>query len=415
MLKQLAMTTLALSLCYASASAGTLSFDGNTDKSPIEYKPGEKMVFMVQLMEDSKPVEGKKLKWLRRGDDGKTENGEAVSSAANPLTIETSMGKPGFVNIAVTACDDNGKPLKDEKNQEIKFDGGAGAGLEKLESYPEPKDFDAFWAGQKAKLAQVPLKANMTEVPSKDPKFLVYDVKVDCAGKKPVVGYFTKPKDAGAKSLKAKVTYEGYGVFSAKPEMQEGMMIFKINAHGIENGMEPEYYKKLLDGELKSYAFNNEENANPETAYFNGMMLRAMRALEFVKSQPEWDGKNLISYGGSQGGFQSLSAAGLDGDVTSCTAFVPWCCDLGGINLGRVRGWRPDFTDALAYYDPVNHAKRIKCDTSVTAGLGDYICPPSGITVLYNNIKAPKRVEYFQGKTHGYTPPNAKSFKMSSK
>ena len=413
MLKQLAIILFAL-FCYVSASAGTMSFVGDTDKSPIEYKPGEKMVFMVQLMEDSKPVEGKKLKWLRRGDDGKTENGEAVS-AANPLTIETSIDKPGFVHVAVTACDDSGKPLKDEKNQEIKFEGGAGVGLEKLESYPEPKDFDTFWAGQKARLAKVPMKFTMTEIPSNNPKILLYDVKVDCAGKKPVTGYFAKPKGASAKSLPARVVYMSYGVSSFKPEMHECMLTFKISAHGIENGREPEYYKKLQDGELKDYAFNKEENANPETAYFNGMMLRAMRALEFIKSQPEWDGKNLTVSGDSQGGFQSLIAAGLDGDVTSCTASAPWCCDLGGINLGRVRGWRPDFTDALGYYDPVNHAKRIKCETAITAGLGDYTCPPSGLTVLYNNIKAPKQIEYFQGKTHVYTPPKVESFKMSSK
>ena len=213
MLKKFTVTTLTLSLCCASALAGPLSLIGDTDKSPVTYKPGETMVFKIRLLEDdSKPVDGKKLKWVRRGDDRKTENGEAVSSVASPLTIETSIAKPGFVYVAVTVCDDNGQPIKDAKNQEIKFDGGAGVGLENLESYPEPKDFEAFWAKQKAKLAQVPLKAVMTEVPSKDPKFLVFDVKVDCPGGKPVSGYFSKPRDASAKSLPAEVTFMAHGV-----------------------------------------------------------------------------------------------------------------------------------------------------------------------------------------------------------
>ena len=138
-------------------------------------------------------------------------------------------------------------------------------------------------------------------------------------------------------------------------------------------------------GKLRGYAFSVEENSKPETAYFNGMMLRVMRSLEFVKSRPEWDGKTLAVSGGSQGGLQCLSAAGLDSDVTECTAHKPWCCDLGGIRLNRLRGWRPDFTDALGYYDPVNMAKRIHCKTSITSGLGDYVCPPSGESVLYNN------------------------------
>src|SRR5690606_22793778 len=100
----------------------------------------------------------------------------------------------------------------------------------------EPVDFDNFWSAQTAKLKEVPLKFTMTEVPSSDPAFVTYDVKIDCAGGMPVSGYLTKPKDAAPKSLKANGTYMGYGVGSAKPYSAPGMMLLCINAHGIENG-----------------------------------------------------------------------------------------------------------------------------------------------------------------------------------
>jgi len=201
----------------------------------------------------------------------------------------------------------------------------------------------------------------------------------------------------------------GYGVSSIGPDARDNMLTFSINAHGIENGREPEYYKKLQETELKNYAFSKQENSDPETAYFNGMMLRVMRALEFVKAQPEWNGKELIANGGSQGGLQCLTAAGLDKDVTKCMAWKPWCCDLGGVKLGRIcGGWRLEFTEALGYYDPVNHAKRIHCDTTITSGLGDYVCPPSGITVLFNNLAGKRNITYIQGSTHGFDPPNAR-------
>jgi len=415
MLKRLTIITLAAALCGAMAFAGELSFRGETDKSPVTYKPGEKMIFRVQLLDDSKPLAGKKLKWTRRGDDQKTDKGEAVSSATQPLIIETSIDMPGFVHITVNVFNDNGKAAKDAKNKDIKFDGGAGVELAKLASLPEPGDFDAFWAKQKEKLAKVPLKSSLTEIPSGNPKFLVYDVKVDCVGGKPVSGYFAKPKDAAAKSLPAQVNFRGYGVGSAMLYTQAGKLIFSFNTHSIENGKDEAYYKKLGEGELSGYAFNKEQNSNPETAYFNGMILRVLRALEFIKAQPEWDGKNLIMQGGSQGGFMALVAAGLDADVTRCAAVKPWCCDLGGVTLGRLRGWRPDYTAALDYYDPVNHAKRIKGETVIFSGLGDYACPPSGLTVLYNNIKAPKQIEYTQGVTHGYAPPNPQKFILSNK
>ncbi len=398
--------------CAISTYAGTFTMNWETDKSPVTYAPGDKMVFKVQLLEDGKPVAGKKLKWTRRGDDGKTANGVAVCSEKEPAIIESSIDSPGFVHVAISVLDENGKPVKDAKNQDLKFEGGAGADIAKLASAPEPKDFDEFWKKQKEKLAAVPVKATLAEVPSENPRFVVYDVKIDCAGGKPVSGYFTKPKDAKEKSLSGKVSFMGYGVSSPKPEYRDGGMTLSINAHGIENGKDADYYAKLKDGELKGYAFKNDENANPETSYFNGMMLRVMRALEFVRIQPEWNGKELISAGGSQGGLQAISGAALDPAVTMCYAYKPWCCDLSGINSGRVRGWRPDWADGLAYYDNVNHAKRIKCKIAISSGLGDYVCPPSGVTILYNNISAPKQIDYIQGTTHGYDAPNPKKFTL---
>jgi cephalosporin-C deacetylase-like acetyl esterase len=394
--------------------AGELSFRGTTDKERALYQAGEKMTFSIQLLEDAKPVAGKKLKWMRRGDDAKTEQGAADSSATQPLIISTALDTPGFVRIDVWVVDEKGNPVANSKKAEVKFVGGAGVGVEKLSGLPEPADFDAFWATQKARLAQVPLKFTLVDVPSKDPNFLTYDVRIDCAGGKPVSGYFTKPKHAAPKSLKAQGGYLGYGVSSPSPGYAQGTMTLNINAHGIENGREDEYYKKLKEGELKGYAFNNVENAKPETSYFNGMVLRVLRALEFLKAQPEWNGKDLLVGGGSQGGFQALSAAALDKDVTQCQAHIPWLCDLGGVKLGRLTGWRPDYMDGLAYYDAANQAKRIRCKTTIVAGLGDYTCPPSGICVLYNNLHGPKQLEFLQGKTHMYTPPNPQKFILKS-
>lgn len=416
LLKTFILSHLA-SLCLASTLlAGTVTLDWKTDKEPVSYLPGDTMTFTLQLLEDGKPLAGKKLQWKCSGDDKKVTNGEATSSATEPLVLTSSVDKPGFVHVEIDVLNADGTPLNDAAGKPLKFQGGAGASPEKLTSIPEPADYDAFWTAQKKRLAEVPLKFTLTEVPSQKPGFQVFDVKVDCAGGKPVSGYLVKPKDAAAKSLPAQVGFMGYGVTSAKPDYLEGKLYFTINAHGIENGKDEAYYKQLLEGELKGYAFNSEQNAKPETCYFNGMMLRVLRALEFVKAQPEWDGKTLISGGGSQGGLQALAAAALDPDVTRCNVYKPWCCDIGGASLDRLKGWRPDYTEAIGYYDSVNFAKRIKCPgVTIVSGLGDYVCPPSGIAVLYNNITVPKEIKYLQGSTHGYNPPKSQEQKFSSK
>ena len=122
----------------------------------------------------------------------------------------------------------------------------------------------------------------------------------------------------------------------------------------------------------------------------------------------EYHGANLEAAGGSQGGLQSIWAAGCGEGVTKVSCGVPWCCDLGGETAGRMRGtWFVPWTPALGYYDPVNFARRVPrtCTVDINrAGLGDYICPPSGIAALYNALPCPKSIVWVQGSTHADVP-----------
>ena len=106
----------------------------------------------------------------------------------------------------------------------------------------------------------------------------------------------------------------------------------------------------------------------------------------------------------------------MDPDVTEADSSITWCCDFAGPTIGRLGGWRPQYVPALGYYDAANHGKRIKCKTVISrAGLGDYTCPPSGLAVLYNNIKAPKKIKWVQGSTHGFVPKNPQQWIIRDK
>lgn len=412
-------------LCFSLAlisSGQNYSFFGKLDKPSPIYKPGEKMVFTITLFNENKPVSGKKLKWTRTGDDSITANGEGISSAEG-FKIITSTDKPGFVRVYVTAYDNEGKQLTGQvkewgipKEKNFFFDGGACVAPDTLAGVAEPADFDAYWQKQKELLASVPLKVlEMKKVESNN-KVNVFDVKLTCAGKMPVSGYLIMPKNSKPKSLEAEVCFLGYGVRSAAKNLSAGekKIYFNINAHGIENGRPREYYNNLKKNSLKNYAFDKKENSNPDTCYFRDMFLRAMRALEFVKSLPEWNGKDLKVNGGSQGGMQSLAAAGLDRDVTYCYAWAPWCCDMGGkYALKRLVGeWYIEYTPALNYFDPINFAKRAnpECKLHIIANLGDYICPPSGVWIAYNNFPGPKTIVVRQGCEHSFIMENHSEF-----
>jgi len=390
--------------------AGDYSIRGTTDKPVAIYQPGEKMEFTFRVFEAATPVAGTKLKWERTGDDGKREQGEGVADEQG-LKVTTALDQPGFVRLQVHAFGPDGQSLQGyvggwgtNKNGDIFFDGGACVAPEKLRAIEEPGDFDAFWQAAKAKLAAVAMHAELKELPSKNPKVKLYETKISCAGPKPVTGYLTIPAGAREKSLPAIVSFQGYGVSKHNPPeyLNEQAISLDVNAHGMELGQSDDYYQKL-QADLKNYCFKHEENVDREKTYYYGMMLRVLRALQYVKSRPEWNGRELQSNGGSQGGLQGLCGAGLDPDVTSSDIWSPWCCDLGGITLGRLRGWRPDYEGALNYFDPVFHAKRIQAKVHLVANFGDYTCPPSGVWIVYNNIPQTNKVmEVRQGCTHGY-------------
>lgn len=417
MIRCLILASLSLLLILSTGVAGEITFVGSTDKNPLEYQPGEQMTFSIQCLEDGKPVQGQNLLWKRSGDDGKTDSGIAVSSSDEPLQIKTSIDLPGFVRIQVFPCDSEGNILKgnQERNQ---FNGGAGILLDKIEGLPEPKDFDDFWNRQKKILSQVPINAKLTPIECKAPDVLVYDVKIDSSSLTPASGYLVMPKNASPKSLPATVAYHGYSVRSANINIEAGrkQIYLEINGHGILNGQSNEYYETLGRTFLKNYGFSKEENQNPDSCFWCGMMMRGLRALQYVKTLPEWDGVNLTTTGGSQGGMQCLTMAGLDPDVTQVNAYVPWFSDVSGAECSaRLDSvFMPGWVEGLGYFDTSNHAKRIKCKVTIHAGLGDYVCPPSGEMVLYNSISSPKEIIFNQGMTHGFNPQENDSFSLKA-
>ncbi len=403
-----------------------ITISGKTEKA--FYALGEPMKFAltVDFAGQSIPKEPYKLKWTRTGDDGKKATGTETVTPGKPIFVTTSLDTPGFVYIQATLIDPQGKAVK-KKNRRgrfvnITFDGGAGVEIAKLQAAAkEPADFDEFWKKQKAKLAAIPVKYTMTKVSKPDAKVEVYAVSVDCAGPRPVTGYLTIPAGAKPKSLPASANYHGYGigVQRAPKSGATNRIHFNVNAHGYDLGKDKAYYKDFfanIKSNGKSYAFDSKQNSDPEKAYFNGMALRVMRSLQFLKSLPQWNGKDLSVSGGSQGGLQTIWAAALDPDVTSANSSITWCCDFAGPTKGRLRGWRPGYVPALNYYDSVFHGKRIKCPIIISrAGLGDYVCPPSGLSILYNNITAPKKIVFYQGSTHGFVPRNPQKYTLEKK
>jgi cephalosporin-C deacetylase len=393
--------------------APVLTLKASTDHPDALYKTGETATFTIEAQQDGKPLADGKVVCVLSKDGVQPQPPQTLNVKDGKATVIGKLSEPGFLLLRATSG--NASTM-------------AGAGYDPLllkPSMPVPEDFDEFWNAQKAALAQAPMKSTLTPVTTGTPKGVeVFDVQIDCVGK-PVSGYLGKPLQAKAKSLPAILHVHGAGVGSSTLANvswalnEGGMLSMDINAHGLPNGRPKEFYDALGAGELKNYRI--EHPTDREKIYFKGMFLRLLRAIDFLTAQPEWDGKTLIVYGSSQGGFQAFAAAGLDARVSFICAGVPAGCDHTGSQANRISGWpkivpidaegRPNEAalQASRYFDNVNFATRAKCQGAVvTVGFIDTTCPPTSVYAAYNALTVPKAIHTDILSGHTNTPAASK-------
>ena len=438
----------------AVASAGPLDtawIKGETDKDPFSYRCGEEMTLKLTPMEgggELKPGEYF-LDWDRSGEDGVFEKGREPFDGKTPFVYRTKTAQPGFVRLRAYVVDAAGKRYQkvytgdtstpegraaanrfERTNRGVFFDGGAGASVKEIKTYETPVDLAEYWHGLDERLAKVPMEVVRKEVLTLSDGCKVYAVSIMCAGAFPVTGYLTMPKGGGR--YPARLETHGYsGSVPIHRPNGNDHHLWRVNTCGEEIVLNINPFGMLLpafggtdadqkahwwavhDGRKWSHGFSPDQNADRDAAFFNGMVLRVKRALQYLKSLPEWDGQNLIASGGSQGGLQTIWAAACGEGVTRAESGITWCCDMSKNTLrseGKIStdNWYIPWTPALAYYDPVQVAKLIPktCKTIITrAGLGDYCCPPNGLFQLWTNIPNNKEIHWMQGSTHGYVPP----------
>lgn len=269
---------------------------------------------------------------------------------------------------------------------------------------PAPADFDEFWNRQKERLTAVPMKSSLVRLTSK--RFECFDVTVDCVDNVPVSGLLAIPASSQqGKTYPALISLHGSGTRSAEisgtfPFVEQGFMMFNINSKGLPNLHSPEFYAEKRH-RPDSYWF---ETGQPERVYFVNMFLRVKRAIEFIAACPQWNGRDLILFGGSLGGFQSLAGAYLDSRVSAIAVSEPAGCDLSGVAVGRRSGGPlGDFSrfeksvhdlvlKACGYFDTVNFASRIKVPGRFVVGLVDGACSPCTVYAAYNNYAGPKSI-----------------------
>ncbi|HEY4328789.1 MAG TPA: acetylxylan esterase [Phycisphaerae bacterium] len=267
---------------------------------------------------------------------------------------------------------------------------GAAIAPTKLEpSVPRPADFDAFWDGKLKALAEVPMNPELKPVAGTRQGLEMYTVKLDSLNSH-TQGYLAKPAKEG--KFPAIAIFEWAGVHALSENTvtdraREGWLAFNVESHD----MPP------TSGNGAPMNYQTVGNTDKEQSYFLNMYLRDARAMQYLMSRPDWDGKTLVVMGTSMGGQQSFCTAGLMGDkVTHLIVHVPSGSDTNGQLHGRQAGY-PNWPSNNAavmqtalYFDPVNFAPRIKATCLVSMGFIDTTAPAVGIWTTFNQIRSPK-------------------------
>lgn len=366
------------------------------------YQTGEKATVEVQFYKYGIPTDGVVEYEIANDMLAAHQSGKAtLKNGRTTITVGTRK-TPGFLDLRLKMML-NGT----EYRHHVKV----GFSVDNIKPYTQlPADFQDFWKKNLDEAKAFPL--TYTKELAKEyctDKIDCYLIRLQLNKKgQCIYGYLFYPKNAMQKKHPVVLCPPGAGVKTIKEPLrhryyaENGMIRFEIEIHGLNPTLSDQQFKEI------STALNTAPNSymemgldNRDNYYMKRVYLACVRCIDLLTSLPEWDGKNVIVQGGSQGGALSIVTAGLDSRVTHCVANHPALSDMAGYaEKGRTGGWphlnrsngmlTPEKILTMAYYDVVNFARFVKAKTYLTWGYNDDTCPPTTSYAVWNTLTCEK-------------------------
>jgi cephalosporin-C deacetylase-like acetyl esterase len=374
------------------------------DHADWKYKVKENAVFKIQVFKDNVLMKDVSVDYELGPEYFPAEIKKGVALKNGELILNSSMKEPGFLRCKVSTRIDG-----------VKYEEMATAGYDVDKILPttaDPKDFDEFWTVAVADARRTSLDAKLLLLPEKCTSTLNY-YEVSFQNDRPgsrIYGILVTPKKQGKYPAVLRVPGAGIRPYSGYA-LSDSITTLEIGIHGIPVTLPAEVYTNLSAGALNGYPHFNMNDRNKH--YYKRVYTGCIRAVDFIYSLPEFDGETVGVTGGSQGGALSIVTAGLDSRIDFLAAYYPALCDYAGYLNRRAGGWphyfrngspKPGEVDALACFDVVNFARRVKAKGLYCWGFNDPVCPPTSMYAAYNVIKAEKDLKLYLNTGHWTYP-----------
>ncbi len=328
-----------------------------------------------------------------------------VDLSAGPVQVSATRNDPGCMLVEL-------KSMAKDKPLPIAM-GGAVIAPDKIGAVrAEPGDFSDFWQAKCAELALIPSRAQLEKMPLTTIKnadgMELFHLSMDNIGHAKVHALFAKPSRVGKYPALLVLNAAGVGRLDQAMMVnyaRSGWLVLNVSAHDLPVDETPDFFQNLKDHDLKNYfSIGNEAR---ETSYFLRMILGCLRGADYLSMHPEWDGKNLVVTGISQGGLQSLAVAALCPKISTVLVDVPAGCDVYGpvAHPPRAVSWpywlapyamkghdAAKVEAAAGYFDPIYFAARIHSPTLIAVALVDVAARPAGVIAAFNAVPGPKKL-----------------------
>ncbi len=370
------------------------------------YRKGEEIIVSGTLLKADEPATDYKLRVVTTWESVKPLETHDFTCDGTAFRVTFASDRPGWVYFKFQVVGPDGQLVQDPakrtpqgRKKDLVAEIGVLVAPEEIRTADEePVDFDEFWKNERARLDNVPMNPRLEQIDSGREGIELYTVKLDAGVSEPVTAYLARPVEAKPKSLPIYLTFlDGVNADAYRSRAMDlaarGSVAMIATWHGFDVARDQKFYDEKC-GAIQSY----KTATSREAFYFREVWVRALRAADYLKSRPEWNGKDFLVGGASLAGAQSIVVAALDPQVTLAFLHTPshngFNADLAGRKRGLPFHWIPDawmtqqMREAVPYCDTAHLAGRIHCECYFATGFCDEVCTPSNVFSAFNNVPA---------------------------